>query len=139
MYVAGTSALEHMRPSGPLGAMGPSKARLAMPVRSITKRFDGKGEDDAVSSLRARTPILPLLCGARTRWCGRSADSCLPLLNQTQPLYPTIQAGPSVGGEDEAAKIAAMFQAEADQWQQTQETMATCVATISPFPHFVAC
>jgi hypothetical protein len=44
-----------------------------------------------------------------------------------QPLYPQIQAGPSVGGEDEAAKIAAMFQAEADQWQQTQETMATCV------------
>jgi hypothetical protein len=29
-----------------------------------------------------------------------------------------------VGGDDEAAKIAAMFQAEANQWQETQEDMA---------------
>lgn len=79
----------------------------------MTKRFDGKADEEAVS--------FPLLDPKRPS----SADPCPG--SSSKPLYPTVQAGPSVGGDDEAAKIAAMFQAEADQWQATQETMATYV------------
>jgi hypothetical protein len=119
MYVAGTSALEHMRASGPLGQMAaPKRAPGLLPVRSITRRFDGKGEEDAVR-------LDPW--GIQATCVRRLLMPPLPFHRPMQPLYPQIQAGPSVGGEDEAAKIAAMFQAEADQWQQTQETMATCV------------
>jgi len=41
---------------------------------------------------------------------------------------PAPVAGPSaVGGDEETAKIEAMFKAQNDYWSETKETMSQCV------------
>lgn len=88
---------------------------------NISKRFDVvKAEKEAASSASKLTPV--------------SAERCC-FNNFVCLIFPQpIQVKSAVTKDDEAAAMAAMFQAQTANWEETQEKMSQLVSRLCGFP-----
>ena len=90
---------------------------------AMSKRFDGK--DETPSTTAAPKPVMPPVSSDASHH-----DS----LNLGIPLQITVAS--NVTKEDEAAAMAAMFQAQSQNWEETKERMSQSVSPLRGF-HFL--
>lgn len=85
----------------------------------MSKRFDGKEEPTTVSPSKQSTPV------------------CLTHYSILNLSYILFHQAPTVGSHiaqgDEAAAMAAMFQAQSQNWEETQEKMSQLVLPFEGF------
>jgi protein MPE1 len=117
MYIAGTNGNASMPMSEPVQRPGGS---TTWHKGAMSKRFDVKEE---AAPPKALTPV-------RTR-----TQVNVPLANRRVLLSPQSGAAipipkNSVTKDDEAAAMAAMFQAQTANWEETQEKMSQSVSRL---------
>lgn len=116
MYIAG--AANTVPVSEPVQRQGPSNGTSTWHKGAMSKRFDGKEE-----STHVMTKTLTV-----------SSQKRLASAHFMYPLQPApITTKSTVTKEEELAAMAAMFQAQSANWEETQEKMSQLV---SPFTGF---
>src|SRR5258708_3216506 len=88
---------------------------------AMSKRFDMKDETPSTSTTTAK-PVAPVIPIASLHFFSTFSDGMLQ-----------IQVSSNVTKDDEAAAMAAMFQAQTQNWEEAQEKMSQLVSTLCGF------
>lgn len=117
MYIAGTNGSTSVPISEPVQRQGGSSAWYK---GAMSKRFDVKEEFKTPVFVRSCSKMNALLANRR-------------VLHSPQSSATVTIPKNSVTKEDEAAAMAAMFQAQTANWEETQEKMSQLVSRLRGF------
>lgn len=121
MYVSG--ATPSVPTSDPVQRPG-SSSTMTWHKGSMSRRFDGKEESHTPSSVPVATSATPVRIQPRSQ----APSQVFANDRQQQPVVSS-----NIAKEDEQAAMAAMFQAQSANWEETQEKMSQLVSLFGAF------
>lgn len=119
MYIGNAMPNTGTQEPSPRSGGGSGSSNSWSRAGNISKRFDGKLEEKFASSLSK--PVTPV----------RSSETSMCM--SCDPSVQALTVKSVVTKEDEATAMAAMFQAQTQNWEETQEKMSQLVSRLSGF------
>lgn len=118
MYIASASTSSSSATSDPSKATQGGSGSYAWHRGNISRRFDGKEEPSPSASRPAASA--PVSVGVNQSWYATGLSELI------QVIKPS-----TITKDDEAAAMAAMFQAQTANWEETQEKMSQLVSRLA--------